>query len=101
MCAKFHSTPKMYVTKKQLGFSSMHQNIKRKNEREFHFLKRMCLLMKTLFIISFFGKIKRGDLCKRDLPVNTLEWVDFFEKPNLEGIIVGHIQICRGEISGM
>jgi hypothetical protein len=44
----------------------------------------------------------RGEICAREIyQAKTLEWVDFFEEPNLKGITVGHIQICRGEISGM
>jgi hypothetical protein len=42
-----------------------------------------------------------GDLCKRYLPAKTLEWIDFFVEPNLQGSTVGHIQICIGEIPGM
>jgi hypothetical protein len=51
--------------------------------------------------IHSLDKFYKGDLYKRDLPTKTLEWVDYFEELNSKGIIIGHIQICRGEILGI
>jgi hypothetical protein len=49
----------------------------------------------------FFPKFRKDDLCNKDLSTKTSEWVDFFEEPNSRGITVDHIEICRGEISGI
>ena len=44
----------------------------------------------------------RGEIYAREIYQEILQsgWI-FFEEPNLKGIIIGHIEICRGEISYM
>jgi hypothetical protein len=88
--------------KNNAWFYHQYAKIQREKMRGDFSIWNVCVYKsKHYSLFHSFGKIKRRDLCKRDLPTKTLEWVDFFEEPNLEGVIIVHMQICRGEISSM
>jgi hypothetical protein len=101
-CAKLYRASKICYKKTTLGFINNAPKYKAKKRAIISFFEKFLFINEnTIHYFIFFGKIKRGYLCKRNLPAKTLEWVDFFEETNLEGIIVGHIQICKREILGM
>jgi hypothetical protein len=102
MCAKLYSAPKICYKKTVLRFIINEPEYKVKKRARISFFEKYVFINEnTIHYFIIFGKIKTRDLCKRDLLVKALEWVDCLEDSNLEGIIVCHIQIYIGEISGM